>query len=312
MTLLTPIRGASRRRVRGAWAAVTVVALAATLSVVGTVSPASAAEADTLHSLVNQARAANGLGALSRNGAMDAVAVNWANQLAANGSLSHNPSYSSQIPGGWSAAAENVAQGHPDANSMHDGWMASSGHRANILGNHTAVGIAFVAAGGTTWGVQVFARYGADVPPPAPVSAPAPAPAAPAPSPPVSVPAPATVPTAAAVPEADPNTGSGFPSTSKAASDARGSRSPLSDADSDSDSDSNSNSGSPDEAGDTRERDAQSPTTISDSAAPLAISDSAAPLAIIVLIAGGAAGAVVAFRRQLHAAFKRHFRPGSR
>jgi len=307
MTFLTPIRGVSRRRVRRAWAAVTVVALAATLSVVGTVSPAAAAEADTLHSLVNQARAANGLGALSRNGAMDAVAVNWANQLAANGSLSHNPSYSSQIPGGWSAAAENVAQGHPNANSMHDGWMASSGHRANILGNHTAVGIAFVAAGGTTWGVQVFARYGAAVPPPAPVSAPAPAPApaAPAPSPPVSVPAPAPVPTAAAVPEADPNTGSGFPSTSKAASDARGSRSPLSDADSDSDSDSNSNSnsGSPDEAGDTRERDAQSPTTIS---------DSAAPLAIVVLIAGGAAGAVVAFRRQLHAAFKRHFRPGSR
>jgi hypothetical protein len=305
MTFLTPIRGVGRRRVRRAWGAVTVVVLAATLSVVGTVSPAAAAEADTLHSLVNQARAANGLGALSRNGAMDAVAVNWANQLAANGSLSHNPSYSSQIPGGWSAAAENVAQGHPNANSMHDGWMASSGHRANILGNHTAVGIAFVAAGGTTWGVQVFARYGAAVPPPAP----APAPAAPAPSPPVSVPAPAPVPTAAAVPEADPNTGSGFPSTSKAAFDARDPRSPLSDADSDSDSDSNSNSnsnsnsGSPDEAGDTRERDAQSPTTIS---------DSAAPLAIVVLIAGGAAGGVVAFRRQLHAAFKRHFRPGSR
>jgi len=193
MALLTPIRGVARGRGRRAWAAVTVVALAATLSVVGVVSPASAAEADTLHSLVNQARAANGLGALSRNGAMDAVAVNWANQLAANGTLSHNPSYSSQIPGGWSAAAENVAQGHPTANSMHDGWMASSGHRANILGNYTAVGIAFVAAGGTTWGVQVFARYGAAVPPPAPAApapVPAPAPAAPASAPPVSAPAP--------------------------------------------------------------------------------------------------------------------------
>jgi uncharacterized protein YkwD len=197
MALLTPIRGVAHGRGRRAWAAVTVVALAATLSVVGIVSPASAAEADTLHSLVNQARAANGLGALSRNGAMDAVAVNWANQLAANGTLSHNPSYSSQIPGGWSAAAENVAQGHPTANSMHDGWMASSGHRANILGNYTAVGIAFVAAGGTTWGVQVFARYGAAVPPPAPAApapvpapAPAPAPAAPASAPPVSTPAP--------------------------------------------------------------------------------------------------------------------------
>lgn len=161
----------------------------ATLSTVGVASPAAAAEADTLHSLVNQARAANGLGALSRNTAMDAVALSWANQLAANGALSHNPNYSTQVPDGWGAAAENVAQGHRSASAMHDGWMSSDGHRANILGDFTAVGVAFVAAGGTTWGVQVFARYGASVPPPAPAPAPAPPPAEPAAAP-VAPPAP--------------------------------------------------------------------------------------------------------------------------
>jgi hypothetical protein len=302
MALLTPIRGVSRGRGRRAWAAVTVVALALTLSVVGVVSPASAAEADTLHSLVNQARAANGLGALSRNGAMDAVAVNWANQLVANGALSHNPSYSAQIPGGWGSAAENVAQGYSSASSMHDGWMASSGHRANILGNYTAVGIAFVAAGGTTWGVQVFARYGAAVspPPPAPAPAPpAPAPAAPAAavpasSPPVSAPAPpseAPAPPPAADREADSN--------------ARGPQSLLggSHSGSHSGSDSGADAGSLEKARDLPERDAQSRNTIS---------DSAAPFAIVVLVVGGAAGVFVASRRPFHVAFLRHLSRGSR
>jgi len=161
-----------------------IVALAvAALALIGVASPAAASEADTLHSLVNQARAANGLGALARNGAMDSVALNWANAIAAAGALSHNPNYSGQIPGGWSSAAENVAQGYPSGSSMHDGWMGSSGHRSNILGDFTDVGIAFVAAGGATWGVQVFARYGASVPPPAPPPAPPAPPPAPAPAP---------------------------------------------------------------------------------------------------------------------------------
>jgi hypothetical protein len=133
---------------------------------------AHASETGSIHSLVNQARAAEGLGALNRNSAMDQVAANWANQMAANGTLSHNPSYSEQIPGGWTRSAENVAQGHPTGAAMQAGWMNSSGHRANILGDYTDIGIAFINAGGTTWGVQVFGKYGASA------AAPAPAPAA--------------------------------------------------------------------------------------------------------------------------------------
>jgi len=53
-------------------------------------NPAAAAESDTLHALVNDARAANGVGAFNGNGAMDAVAQNWANQLASDGALSRN------------------------------------------------------------------------------------------------------------------------------------------------------------------------------------------------------------------------------
>ena len=139
---------------------------------------------------------------------MDRVAADWAVTMAANGSMAHNPDYASQIPGGWTAAGENVAQGHPTGAAMHTGWMGSSGHRANILGNYTDIGIAFLSAGGTTWGVQVFARYPGHSDPAAPAPPPAPAPSSepPAPAETTSAPTatPNATPTATATPSAAP------------------------------------------------------------------------------------------------------------
>ncbi len=157
---------------------------------------ASAAGEGTILALVNQARASSGLGPLALNGSLSAVSTAWANQMAANGTMTHNPSYSTQIPGGWSKAAENVAQGYGSQSAVHQGWMNSAGHRANILGDFTDIGISFISAGGTTWAVQNFAKYGASVPPPAP---PAPPPAPPAPAPPAP-PAPPPAPPAPAPP----------------------------------------------------------------------------------------------------------------
>lgn len=133
-------------------------------------APAMAAEPDTVYSLLNDARWADGQAGLLRNASLDQVAADWAANLAASGTLSHNPDYASQIPAGWTNAGENVAQGQPDAGSMHAAWMASAGHRANILGSYTDVGIAFLSAGGTTWGVQVFATYPGHAGPAAPSS----------------------------------------------------------------------------------------------------------------------------------------------
>jgi hypothetical protein len=189
--------------------------LLAASAVVGVSTPASAAPADSLYSLVNQERAANGLPALVRNASIEAVAVTWANQMAASGSMQHNPNYSGQIPGGWTAAAENVAQGQPSAAKMHSDWMNSPGHRANILGDFTSIGIAFVTVNGTTWGVQDFAKYGAQASPsPSATQAPSPTPAQPsaqpsaqppaAPLPPAAKPAPAPSKTPSTTPSAAP------------------------------------------------------------------------------------------------------------
>lgn len=147
---------------------------------------AYAGPSDDIAAMVNQARWDAGLNGLIRNAAMDQVAADWAAQMAANGAMSHNPDYGGQIPGGWVAAAENVAQGYPSGAATQDGWMGSSGHRANILGDYTDIGIAFLESAGTTWAVQVFAKYPGNVgpaapAPPAPPPAPAPAPVQPAP-----------------------------------------------------------------------------------------------------------------------------------
>jgi uncharacterized protein YkwD len=190
------------------------VLVALVLGLFWAVAPASAASAfdeGTIHALTNQSRAANGLGSLTLNASLNQVAVNWANQMAANGRMSHNPNYSGQIPGGWSSAAENVAQGYPSGAAVHEGWMNSAGHRANILGDFTDIGIAHISAGGTTWSVEVFAKYGSSAPAPQP--APAPPPPAPVPAPaPVPEPEPEPVPETSA--DSDPNEASATPSAS--------------------------------------------------------------------------------------------------
>lgn len=166
--------GVLRRLLLGAFGVVI-----AALCVVGLSAPASAEEEGTIHALANESRASAGLAPLALNGSLSQVALGWAQQMAASGTLSHNPSYSAQIPAGWRAAAENVAQGYGSGAAVHAGWMNSAGHRANILGDFTDIGIAHITAGGTTWSVQVFAKYAtssaaARTPAPAPVPAPVP------------------------------------------------------------------------------------------------------------------------------------------
>jgi hypothetical protein len=194
--------------------------LLAASAVVGVAAPASASQADSLYALVNDARAAEGLPALVRNGAIDSVALDWANKMAASGKLEHNPDYSSQIPSGWSASAENIAQGQSNAAAMQADWMASPDHRANILGDYTDIGIAFITVNGTTWGVQNFAKYGAQPSPsaaqPSPSASapqaarsarPSPAPRTASPAPPSTKPSPAAKPSPSAT-KAAPKTSS--------------------------------------------------------------------------------------------------------
>ena len=60
----------------------------------------------------------------------------------------------------YARLAENVALGYPNAETVVEGWMASKGHRANILQRdveETGIAIARSSAGGIYY-CQVFGR----------------------------------------------------------------------------------------------------------------------------------------------------------
>lgn len=118
----------------------------------------------------NRERAAVGLPALRQDGALQGVAQRRANDMAARGYFSHTSptgetAFSLIDAAGINApyAAENIGYNTmadaQSASSILAGFMASSGHRANILSaRYTRVGVAVaVAANGTKYYAVVFA-----------------------------------------------------------------------------------------------------------------------------------------------------------
>ena len=113
--------------------------------------------------LVNQARADQGLAPLTADPALTAAAQTRAEELTTL--------YSHTRPDGRScftalteagvaywAAGENIAMGQRTPEEVMDGWMNSSGHRANILnGTFTSIGVGYYVdgAGAAHW-VQIF------------------------------------------------------------------------------------------------------------------------------------------------------------
>jgi hypothetical protein len=77
--------------------------------------------------------------------------------MADRNDLHHNPNLARSVDG-WQLLAENVGRG-PSVTSLHDAFMASSGHRANILNDRVEqVGIGVVTRGNTVWVTVVFRK----------------------------------------------------------------------------------------------------------------------------------------------------------
>ena len=57
----------------------------------------------------------------------------------------------------YGTAGENIAWGQRTPDEVHDAWMNSSGHRANILGgDYNRIGIGYVECGGMPLWTQNF------------------------------------------------------------------------------------------------------------------------------------------------------------
>lgn len=124
-------------------------------------APAVSVEVQRILDDTNAFRAQNGLAPLQLLPAVTSVAQNWASQMATSCDFRHNPSFSQQIPAGWTRAAENIAAGQ-QYTTVVAAWINSPGHRANLLGDYTHIGIGYVGGSACQYGryfVQVFAKY---------------------------------------------------------------------------------------------------------------------------------------------------------
>ncbi len=92
----------------------------------------------------NAHRAANGLGPLVRDPALDAIAREWTAQMASTEVLSHRTDLramvESRVTTDWQRIGENVGWG-PSSSWLHDAFVDSPGHNANILGQYNRVGV---------------------------------------------------------------------------------------------------------------------------------------------------------------------------
>ncbi len=117
----------------------------------GIVPVQAQSELDQVLALTNAERAKVGCGALSINNTLAVVAQAHAVDMAENDFFDHDslngasPFDRMRAAGySFSSAAENIAAGYSTPASVMNGWMNSSGHRANILNcSYTEIGIGF-------------------------------------------------------------------------------------------------------------------------------------------------------------------------
>ena len=111
---------------------------------------------------VNALRAQSGLGPVRPNAALERAALAHARDMANRGFFDH------RSPDGrgvgervrsagytWCGVAENIALGQTSIPEAFDSWRTSPGHRANMLGSYSEIGIA--RAPGNNW-VMVLAQ----------------------------------------------------------------------------------------------------------------------------------------------------------
>lgn len=129
---------------------------------VPTIDPTVANYEQEVIRLVNEIRRENGLKALTYDWELARVARYKSQDMKDNGYFSHfSPTYGTPFQRirnfvlSFRSAGENIAKGNATPQMVVNGWMNSSGHRANILNaNFTHIGVGYVS-GGNYW-TQMF------------------------------------------------------------------------------------------------------------------------------------------------------------
>jgi len=110
------------------------------------------------YNAINRERAKVGHSKLALKDDLTSIARRHSKQMAADHTIYHNNNLGNEISGNWYAAGENVGMG-PDCPTIHDAFMSSPGHRANILDtdyNQVGVGVS-TDENGTVYVTEDFA-----------------------------------------------------------------------------------------------------------------------------------------------------------
>jgi hypothetical protein len=130
---------------------------------------------------INSLRASKGLAPLVVDSELTGIGRRWAGKMAAAGAISHNSNFPNEVTADWVKLGENVGKG-PDVGSIHNAFVASSHHYANMVDPaFTRIGVGVVVApDGTIYTSHQFERLSTDG---AKATTTAPKTAAPAPAP---------------------------------------------------------------------------------------------------------------------------------
>lgn len=124
------------------------------LNIPQTDSKIASFEAEVIR-LVNEIRRQNGLKPLAENWELSRVARYKSQDMLDHRYFSHtSPTYGTPFQMikafglSYRTAGENIAMGYSTPQAVVNGWMNSSGHRANILNaSYTQIGVGYVAQG---------------------------------------------------------------------------------------------------------------------------------------------------------------------
>lgn len=166
-------------------------------------------DASDVLTLVNQARASQGLNPVVLCAPLNQAALGHSTDMATRNFFSHTaPPPNASNPGmritaagySWRSYGENIAAGQTTAQQVMNDWMGSSGHRANILNaNFVHMGLGTATGNGRKYWTQVFASGGScgtmPTRTPLPTSTPTRPTNTPTPRPPTNTPVPTSTPT---------------------------------------------------------------------------------------------------------------------
>jgi uncharacterized protein YkwD len=161
-------------RQAGRLALVAILSAMLLLTLCSVAGASGSAEADFV-SRLNAERAQRGLPALSVDGQLTHVARDWSDQMIASGGISHRPNLRAAVTDAAAALGENVGRsaltGASEAElvaRIHRAFMDSPGHRHNVLGDwtHVGVGVRVTDGGSNMWVTVNFKAVAAPSPQP--------------------------------------------------------------------------------------------------------------------------------------------------